>query len=762
MLGVDPRLIVVLDTNRPIPEVEFRPAGLRVVDASSNQAVVAFADDPQLAAFLERLTQYTGGPRPGQRGPPLAGFFDAIDGIRPYGREDRISERLKEAVAAASPGSTLLVDAECWYPGTVDEANVWLDEVAAAVRRAGGTPGARYVNGEVGLALLRHRVPAERIAEVGDLDLIATLDLLPAPPMWWSEIASTGADDLPDLPAPGAGAPIVGLIDSGVRSAHPLLAGAIVDALAGAGQDDGEDRSGHGTAVAARILHGDIEALVGGAVVAAPPCRIISVRVLDNEGEFPEEFVLAEELELAIRDCADRGARVVNLCVGDRATPFLGGHSTPVAAVVDQLARELGLVVVVSAGNVHPRDYLAIDASTTTGYPTDLVRSNATTIIDPAPAALALTVSGLVHKTTPLDPARLALGQVGWPSPFSRRGPGIAGALKPELSATAGTFAIDPGLGTLVTDANLGCVSADGTGSAALLASDYGTSFAAPMVSRIAAGVQTQYPDFGSNLLRALVLQAAEDQLPDCLTAVTDVGDAGRATLTRQMVGYGKPSLGRACFSDPHRVTLVAEGQIEVDGVHLFEVPIPSSFFDSGGQRGISVSLCFDPDVRARRLDYLSSRMRFELVRGLEPDEVVSLFLAADEEDEPDAGPQRPVDGAQGQDGERRTDPDAPRTRLGELTGKERPKMTPAVTERSAGANQLARRTFSQVLSHDDGDSFLLVVKNTRRWAPVGSTQPYAVAVTLWRTEAQGELYAEVQAEVEARIEAQVEAEVRG
>jgi hypothetical protein len=767
VLGVDPRLIVVVETNRSIPDSDFRPAGLRVVDASSSRAVVAFADDPQLAAFLDRLGQYGAGPAAGQKNPSFIGFFDAIDGIRPYGRDDRISDRLKDAMASAAADSMLLIDAECWYPGTSAEADTWLDEVALAVGSAGGLAGARYINADVGLAMIRLRVPAGRLPEIGDLDVIATLDLLPAPPLWWSELATKSADDLPDIPAPSPDAPIVGLIDSGVRSAHPLLAGSIVDAVAGAGQDHGEDRNGHGTAVAARLLHGDIEALISSAVVPAPPCQILSVRVLDDHNEFPKDVVLAEEIELALRTCAAAGARIINLCVADRATPFLGGHSTPVAAVVDQVARELGLIVIVSAGNVNLPDYLAIDASMTTDYPAALVQSEATAILDPAPSALAITVGGRVHKATPLDHDRLAIGDITWPSPFSRRGPGIAGALKPEVSASAGTLAFDPGFGSIVSDANLGCVSADGSSSTGMLASDCGTSFAAPMVSRVAAGVKAQYPEFGPNLVKALVLQAADESLPECLADFPGVGVAGRATLTRSLVGYGEPGMGRACFSDSHRVVLVAEDEIEVDAVHLYEVPIPESFFDSGGKRGITVSLCFDPDVRARRLDYMSSRMRFELVRGIGPDEVVSLFVAldVDDEDAKAADSAEDLDDEEAEREEAEAAPDdaaEPRTRLSELKSRERPPLSPSTTERSAGANQLGRKTFSTVLKREDGESFLLVVKNTRSWAPAGTKQPYAVAVTLWRTDDHGEIYTELEAEIESRLEARAEAEVRG
>lgn len=50
-----------------------------------------------------------------------------------------------------------------------------------------------------------------------------------------------------------------------------------------------------------------------------------------------------------------------------------------------------------------------------------------------------------------------------------------------------------------------------------------------------------------------------------------------------------------------------------------------------------------------------------------------------------------------------------------------------------------------------------LVVRNTNRWDDSGATQPYALAVAMWRTDAQGELYAELEASLEAIVELPVE-----
>ncbi|MGH7428259.1 MAG: hypothetical protein ACREJ4_07865, partial [Candidatus Methylomirabilaceae bacterium] len=73
-LGVDPRLVLVFELNESVDLEEFRKADLLVLDASQSKVVVAFADDPQLAGFLERLGKYQAGPAEGKKRPPLVGL----------------------------------------------------------------------------------------------------------------------------------------------------------------------------------------------------------------------------------------------------------------------------------------------------------------------------------------------------------------------------------------------------------------------------------------------------------------------------------------------------------------------------------------------------------------------------------------------------------------------------------------------------------------------------------------------------------------
>jgi hypothetical protein len=148
--------------------------------------------------------------------------------------------------------------------------------------------------------------------------------------------------------------------------------------------------------------------------------------------------------------------------------------------------------------------------------------------------------------------------------------------------------------------------------------------------------------------------------------------------------------------------------------------------------------------------------MKFELTRGVPPEEIVALFLASPE----DEGSELDEATAEQEDDDiEEALTESPRSNLTDLRARERPQLEPSTRRRSAGANQLGRIRFRRKLLREHGTSFLLVVQNTNRWAPQGSTQDYAVAVTLWRSEDEPELYAELAAELEVRAEAELFAE---
>lgn len=745
VLGVDPRLILVFELNASIDADEFRRAGLRVVDSSDGLLVVAFADDPELANFRERLDALAGGVPEGRQSEPYAQFFDAINLVRPLSPQDRVTPELASTIREHA-GDVLRIDVECWHPGTGDRAQEWLSEARAGIEAAEGRVVDTLIDDSAGLVLLRAYVHASRIMDVAELDAIARMDVLPQPALPMPELYSLSAAELPEVQAPDARSAIVGLVDSGVASGHPLIGAAVLasDAI-GTGIDEDQDQHGHGTMVASLLLHGNVEDAIAAGQPLRPICRVVSARVLDTDNEFPIDDLWENDLREAITWCADHGARIINLSIGDSRSPFSPPRQMSAASVVDALARELGLVVVVAAGNSRPADYLdAISEASVDEYPRELLHDGATGLLDPGTSLLSLTAGGLTdaaasgahssHETLRRQP----MGKPGWPSPITRKVPGPGQAVKPEVSESAGTLGIEEG--TLVSnDAELGVVGASAA-AGRLLSWDVGTSYAVPLVSRVAAAVVSKFPTFSAALIRSLVLVSTE-RLP--FADNWEGSESVRLEAERALVGYGRPSIARATESTKHRAILVAEDSIPVNGVHIYEIPVPSSFRSPGGKRGLDVALAYSPPTRVRRLDYMASGMEYHVVKGLPLDEVEEVFARVGEQED---------------HGEEAKEDDEKISSASGL-GSNWVKLVPTIQTRSRGANQLGRKVFHHRLNASDQPMFL-VVRNINRWDDDTTRQPYALAVALWRDEGQPELHAELQALLEAEVELPVEIEI--
>ena len=744
VLGVDPRLILVFELGASIGAAEFRRAGLRVIDSSDGLLVVAFADDPELAGFRERLDAFDSGIPDGKQSEPYAQFFDAIDVVRPLAPQDRMTPELASAIRE-SGGDILRIDVECWHPGTSDRAQEWLSEVKDGIEAADGRVVDTLIDDSAGLVLLRAYVHASRIMDVAELDAIARMDVLPQPALPMPRLYSLSAAELPEVLAPDAHSAIVGLIDSGVASGHPLIGAAVLasDAI-GTGIEEDQDQHGHGTMVASLLLHGNVEDAIAPGLPLRPICRVVSARVLDANNEFPIDDLWENDLREAITWCADHGARIINLSIGDSRSPFSPPRQMSAASVVDALARELELVIVVAAGNSRPADYLdAISEASVDEYPRVLLNDGATGLLDPGTSLLSLTAGGLTdaaasgahsrHETLQRQP----MGKPGWPSPITRKGPGPGQAVKPEVSESAGTLGIEEGV-LVSNDAELGVVGASAE-AGRLLNWDVGTSYAVPLVSRVAAAVASKFPTFSAELIRSLVLVSTE-RLP--FADNWDGSDSVRLEAERALVGYGRPSIARATESTSHRAILVSEDSIPVNGVHIYEVPVPSSFMSPGGKRGLDVALAYSPPTRVRRLDYMASGMEYHIVKGLPLDEVAEVFArVGEEEEEDDDDDEEEISSASG-------------------LGSNLVKLVPTTQTRSRGANQLGRKVFHQRLDTSTDNPIFLVVRNINRWDDDAARQPYALAVALWRDEGQPELHAELQALLEAAVEIPVEIEL--
>lgn len=224
----------------------------------------------------------------------------------------------------------------------------------------------------------------------------------------------------------------------------------------------------------------------------APKCRLVSFKVLDEEGQGAVSNIIAALAQIQKINEQGRFIRIhgVNLSVGYPFNPewFACGKS-PLCIEVDRLVRS-GVVVVVSAGNS--------GYGTKQTEMTKVIRAGMMmTINDPGNARLAITV-GATHRDKPHE-----FG----PSFFSSKGPTGDGRFKPDLLAP-GERVLSCGAG-----AKARARTTEQTELKRLYVDDSGTSMAAPHVSgAIAAFLSVRREFIGEpERLKQIFMDSATD-----------------------------------------------------------------------------------------------------------------------------------------------------------------------------------------------------------------------------------------------------------
>ena len=264
------------------------------------------------------------------------------------------------------------------------------------------------------------------------------------------------------------------------------------------GDDPFDDKNGHGTHVAgiiagewrvpvdapketrrplavSRYLKAeDIEyqqTKLDGISGMAPRCKLVSLRVLDENGKGAVSNLIAAIDH--VQEINGQGRRLlihgVNMSLGYNFEPewFACGQS-PLCVEVDRLVKT-GVVVVVAAGNTGYGTLKSLAGATTAGM--------ALTINDPGNADLAITV-GSTHRDMP---------HVYGVSYFSSKGPTGDGRLKPDLVAP----------GEKIISCATGNMKDEGAkGQECDYVETSGTSMAAPHVSGVIAAFLSVRTEF--------------------------------------------------------------------------------------------------------------------------------------------------------------------------------------------------------------------------------------------------------------------------
>jgi len=694
--------------------------GIEFISQEEKTIILAFASELAVEEFEARLSTLAEGGRPTNRI-----FIYALQGIDSWGAEDRQSWALTQE--GFPDTEEFMLDVELWPLATQPERGRlrqafedWLQQNEVEQLDSVNQPG---------LLLYRLRVNREQADRLLHHRDVRTVDL---PPRYGLDLDLLGTDiaDLPPVTQPPDNAPGITILDSGVATGHPLLAPAIGEAHSFLPGTPDADGTGHGTHIAGLALYGDVEeTLRSGAFV--PQFRLFSGRILDNDNANQTGFVENHITDAVRYFNQEYGCRIFNLSFGDLRKPYLQGHVRGLAFTLDNLSREFGVVFVVSTGNVSRNQQSGRDWREL--YPGYLSHED-WSLLDPAPALNVLTVGSLARwdknfnsQRYPDDPVEVPVALHDQPSPFTRRGPSLAGAIKPDLVAYGGNWAVNTRAGFHIVEQGLGELSTNRDFAAGrLLGEQCGTSFAAPYVAYLCARLLAENPESGVNLVRALLVSHAANPKA-CMDLLPDTD------MLRKICGYGQVDSRALLRSIENDVTLIAEDTLRDKRHHFYEIPVPDDFVTSGRRdRELAVALSYLPPVRSTRSDYKASRIEFRLVTAPDLDQVSRMF---------DRGT-----------------PDHEYERIPELSN-----ASIKSTVRSKGTVQSATWHFRQINARSKllkQRLFVVVTRNDKPWGEglTGVEEPYALTVCFRDRENQNaRLFTQLRNRLQERVRARAQ-----
>jgi len=270
-----------------------------------------------------------------------------------------------------------------------------------------------------------------------------------------------------------------------------------------------------------------------------------------------------DEVESAVRNFRETmSVRIFNFSMNFVA-PGDSSRYGYAAQRLDQIARDYDVIFVISAGNLDSSNRRA-------EWPSDPHRALATivadavgTISEPAESLFNVSVSAL-NPPGLSDQVDYALAR------YSRRGPGLRGATKPDFAHVGGSGTVDPVLGH-------GLISLDTVGNQI---SEAGTSFAAPLVARQLADLDSLIEgDVPREVLIALMVHYTTLPKPFQHAAVLP--------SARDLVGFGLPMTAVEMLQRPDSEIAVVVNSIVLPGEqHTLNFSWPDALVEGGKCRG--------------------------------------------------------------------------------------------------------------------------------------------------------------------------------
>jgi len=382
---ITPSLIYEIEINQSVSPEGFEKTlasmGIHVLSVAENKKGywIVFSDDEDLAIFKEKLSTY--GSDEGFK----YDFFNAIESFRDIPRKEKIGKSLAEKPLGDTPE---FIDIELWKMGNPQKNEDFITELKTTYSDLSIF---RITDKLVtkSFVLLRVKLNGKIFNEIIELKEIARADRPSIPAFNPFEYRSIDISEM-EMNAPDENVAGILIIDSGIISNHPLLEKCVGgEENFQTGENEIQDTTGHGTAVAGCAAYGDLEKCIEDKFFD-PSNWIFSAKVMYSERDVNGDTVKAtydpeKLIEHQFKDAVESFLsnheyyiKVVNISLGNEDEVWHKNYTRqlPLAALIDELAYTYsGVTFIVSAGNQHPLEIYNSISEITGNYPKYLLEN---------------------------------------------------------------------------------------------------------------------------------------------------------------------------------------------------------------------------------------------------------------------------------------------------------------------------------------------------------------------------------------------------